>query len=75
MLDRIYKLLDCPEINETRQHVFDQIEKEIIEDDGAAYGIPNLHQLGPKLRDRTWKAKEVLGSMVLQMQTDGVLAS
>ena len=64
VLDRVYDFLDCPEINETRNHVFDQIEKEITEDDGAAYGIPNLHQLGPKLRDRAWKAKDVLGNQL-----------
>ena len=64
VLDRVYDFLDCPEINETRSHVFDQIEKEISEDDGAAYGIPNLHQLSPKLRDRAWKAKDVLGNQL-----------
>jgi sulfotransferase len=43
-------------------HYFDSISKEITENDGIAYGIPNLHKLGPKLRDRNWNAKEVLGN-------------
>lgn len=64
VLDRIYEFLDCPEINETRNHVFDQIEKEITENDGAAYGIPDLHKLSPKLRDRSWKARDVLGNQL-----------
>jgi hypothetical protein len=27
-----------------------------------AYKHPDLHKLGPKLRDRSWKAKDVLGN-------------
>ena len=64
VIDRIYAFLDCPELDETRNHAFDQIEKEITEDDGSAYGIPNLHKLSPKLRDRAWKAKDVLGNQL-----------
>lgn len=66
-LDSIYEFLGCAEISvwgENETHFFDSIEKEIIEDDGSAYGIPNLHQLGPSLRDRTWNAKEVLGNQL-----------
>jgi len=67
VIKRIYEFLGIPEYrhwgdNET--HFFDQIKKEITEDDGLAYGIPNLHKLGPKLRDREWKAKEVLGNQL-----------
>jgi len=65
VLEQIYAFLDIPELatwGDNQQHYFDRIEKEITEDDGAAYGIPNLHQLGPKLRDRSWKAKQVLGN-------------
>ena len=47
-----------------RGHYFDRIEKEITENDGSAYGIPDLHHLGPKLRDRQWKAKDVLGNQL-----------
>ncbi len=67
VLDRIYAFLEIPELRtwgDNQTHYFDHIEKEITEDDGAAYGIPNLHQLGPKLRDRSWKAKEVLGNQL-----------
>ena len=66
-LNRIYHFLGCSELDSWRQdkgHHFDQIEKEITENDGYAYGIPNLHKLGPKLRDRQWKAKEVLGNQL-----------
>lgn len=66
-LDRIYDFLDSTELNAWREragHHFDQIEKEITENDGAAYGIPNLHKLSPKLRDRQWKAKDVLGNQL-----------
>jgi sulfotransferase len=64
-IKRIYQFIDCENMatwadNET--HYFDQISKEITENDGIAYGIPNLHKLGPKLRDRSWNAKEVLGN-------------
>ncbi len=67
VLKRIYEFLEIPEMAvwaDGKKHYYDSIEKEITENDGAAYGIPNLHQLGPKLRDRTWKAKEVLGSQL-----------
>ncbi len=65
VLAGIYDFLDIPEMatwGDGETHYFDRIEKEITEEDGAAYGIPNLHQLAPKLRDRSWKAKEVLGN-------------
>ncbi len=64
-LDKIYDFLGCQSIStwgDNQGHFFDRIEKEITEDDGAAYGIPDLHKLGPKLRDRNWKAKLVLGN-------------
>ena len=67
VLERIYAFLGIPELatwGDGQGHYFDRIEKEITEDDGVAYGIPNLHKLGPKLRDRTWKAKEVLGNQL-----------
>jgi len=67
ILDRIYKFLDCAELSEWRErtgHNFNQIEKEITEDDGIAYGIPNLHKLGPELRDRQWQARDVLGKQL-----------
>lgn len=67
MLDRIYAFLEIPAYRgwgEGETHVFDRIEKEITEDDGAAYGIPDLHKLGPRLRDRSWQAKEVLGNQL-----------
>lgn len=67
VLDKIYTFLEIPEMatwGDNQHHYFDRIEKEITEDDGAAYGIPNLHQLGPQLRDRSWKAKEVLGNQL-----------
>ncbi len=66
-LDRIYQFLDCQELTDWRErvgHHFDNIEKEISENDGAAYGIPNLHKLSPKLRDRNWDAREVLGKQL-----------
>ena len=66
-LDRIYDFLDCAELIAWRDkvgHHFDNIEKEITENDGAAYGIPNLHKLSPKLRGRTWDAKDVLGKQL-----------
>lgn len=64
-IDRIYKFLECEPIatwGNGETHYFDEIKKEIIEDDGLAYGIPDLHKLGPKLRDRTWQAQDVLGN-------------
>jgi len=67
VLTKIYQFLECSEIatwGDSQTHYFDNIEKEISEDDGAAYGIPNLHSLGSKLRDRNWKAKEVLGNQL-----------
>jgi sulfotransferase len=66
-LDRIYEFLDSAELNAWRDqtgHHFDRIEKEITEDDGVAYGIPNLHKLSPKLRGRQWQAKDVLGKQL-----------
>jgi hypothetical protein len=65
VLAKIYAFLEIPELatwGDNEGHHFDRIEKEVTEDDGTAYGIPNLHKLGPKLRDRSWKAKEVLGN-------------
>ncbi len=65
VLAGIYDFLDIPEMatwGDGDTHYFDRIEKEITEEDGAAYGIPNLHELAPKLRDRSWKAKDVLGN-------------
>ena len=67
VLEKIYAFLEIPELatwGDNQGHHFDRIEKEVTEDDGAAYGIPNLHKLSPKLRDRTWKAKEVLGNQL-----------
>ncbi|MCP4982354.1 MAG: sulfotransferase [Gammaproteobacteria bacterium] len=67
VLARIYEFLEIPELaswGEGQGHYFDRIEKEITENDGGAYGIPDLHQLGPKLRDRTWQAKDVLGKQL-----------
>ena len=67
VLEKIYAFLDIPELatwGDNQTHYFDRIEKEITEDDGAAYGIPDLHKLGPKLRDRSWKAKDVLGNQL-----------
>ena len=67
VIDRIYEFLGIPGLKtwgDGQQHYFDRIEKEITENDGSAYGIPDLHQLGPKLRDREWKAKEVLGNQL-----------
>ena len=67
VLEKIYAFLEIPELatwGDNQTHYFDRIEKEITEDDGAAYGIPNLHKLGPKLRGRSWKAKDVLGNQL-----------
>ena len=67
VLEKIYTFLEIPELatwGDNQGHYFDRIEKEITEDDGAAYGIPNLHKLGPELRDRSWSAKEVLGKQL-----------
>lgn len=67
VLEQIYTFLEIPELatwGDNQGHYFDRIEKEITEDDGAAYGIPNLHKLGPELRDRSWSAKEVLGNQL-----------
>ena len=67
VLEEIYAFLEIPELatwGDNQGHTFDRIEKEITEDDGAAYGIPNLHKLAPQLRDRSWKAKEVLGNQL-----------
>jgi sulfotransferase len=64
-IDRIYKFIDCENMSvwgDSETHYFDSISKEITENDGIAYGIPNLHKLSPKLRDRNWSAKEVLGN-------------
>ena len=66
-LKRIYNFIGFGDIDtwgEGKTHVFDTIEKEIIENDGIAYGIPNLHNITPKLRDRAWSAKEVLGNQL-----------
>ena len=66
-LEKIYAFLEIPELatwGDNQTHYFDRIEKEITEDDGAAYGIPDLHKLGPKLRERSWKAKDVLGKQL-----------
>ncbi len=65
VLEKIYAFLEIPELatwGDGQNHYFDRIEKEITEDDGSAYGIPDLHKLGSSLRDRSWKAKEVLGN-------------
>lgn len=67
VLEKIYVFLEIPGLatwGDGQTHYFDRIEKEITEDDGAAYGIPDLHKLGPKLRDRSWQAKEVLGNQL-----------
>ena len=67
VLDRIYEFLDIPELRswgDGQTHYFDRIEKEIVENDGAAYGIPDLHELGPALRDRSWDARDVLGKQL-----------
>lgn len=66
-IHQIYKFIDCDSMSvwgDSETHYFDSINKEITENDGIAYGIPNLHQLGPKLRDRSWSAKEVLGNQL-----------
>lgn len=63
IIKRIYEFLGCEKMvvwgSET--HYFNQISKQITENDGIAYGIPNLHQLEPRLRGRNWQAKAVLG--------------
>ena len=67
VIERIYRFLDVPDLaswGDGEGHRFDHIEKEISENDGSAYGIPDLHRLGPKLRDREWKAKDVLGNQL-----------
>jgi sulfotransferase len=67
VLEKIYAFLEIPELatwSDNQTHYFDRIEKETTEDDGAAYGIPDLHKLGPKLRERSWKAKDVLGNQL-----------
>ena len=67
VLARIFDFLGIPELatwGDGETHSYDRIEKEIVENDGAAYGIPNLHKLSPQLRDRSWKAKEVLGNQL-----------
>ena len=67
VIEKIYAFLEIPQLaswGDGQSHYFDRIEKEITEDDGAAYGIPNLHELGPKLRDRSWQAKDVLGNQL-----------
>jgi sulfotransferase len=65
VIDKIYDFIDCKDIanwGDNESHYFEGIQKEISEDDGAAYGIPNLHKVGPRLRDRSWKARDVLGN-------------
>ncbi len=67
VIDRIYQFLGIPALatwGDGQGHYFDHIEKELTENDGSAYGIPDLHQVGPKLRDRQWKAKDVLGNQL-----------
>ena len=67
VIGRIYRFLEIPQLmnwGDGEGHRFDRIEKEITENDGSAYGIPDLHQLGPQLRDRQWKAKDVLGNQL-----------
>jgi sulfotransferase len=67
VIDRIYQFLGIPQLatwGDGQGHYFDRIEKEITENDGSAYGIPDLHQLSPTLRDRQWKAKDVLGNQL-----------
>lgn len=66
-LERVYAFLGIPELatwGDGETHYYDRIEKEIVEDDGAAYGIPNLHRLSPQLRERGWKAKDILGNQL-----------
>jgi sulfotransferase len=66
-LNQIYQFLECEELESWGKggtHHFDKIDKEIVENDGAAYGIPDLHKLSPALRDRSWNAKEVLGNQL-----------
>lgn len=67
VITQIYDFLGIPELatwGDGQSHRYDRIEKEISEDDGAAYGIPDLHRLGPTLRDRTWQARDVLGNQL-----------
>jgi hypothetical protein len=64
-INKIYSFIQHSSLSvwgDGETHYFDSISKEITENDGIAYGIPNLHKLGPKLRDRNWNAKEVLGN-------------
>jgi len=66
-INKIYEFIKCGDMSvwgKSQTHYFDSISKEIKENDGIAYGIPNLHKLGPKLRDRSWNAKEVLGNQL-----------
>lgn len=65
VIDQIYGFIDRKDLSiwgDNETHYFDKIKKEIIENDAGAYGIPDLHKLGPALRDRTWDAREVLGN-------------
>lgn len=67
VLQKIYSFLEIPELaiwGDGQTHYFDKIDKEITENDGAAYGIPDLHKLSPQLRERAWKAKDVLGNQL-----------
>jgi len=67
VLEKIYRFLEIPDLavwGDGQGHHFDRIEKEITENDGSAYGIPDLHELSPRLRDRSWKAKDVLGNQL-----------
>jgi sulfotransferase len=67
IINKIYDFIKCGDMSvwgDSEKHYFDSISKEITENDGIAYGIPNLHKLGPKLRDRSWNAKEVLGNQL-----------
>ena len=65
IIEQIYNFIDRKDLliwGNNEKHHFNQIEKEITENDAGAYGIPNLHALSPALRDRSWDAKEVLGN-------------
>lgn len=65
VVNRIYEFIGRPDLahwGDNQGHHFDGIEKEITENDAGAYGIPNLHTITPKLRDRSWNAKDVLGN-------------
>jgi len=67
VIERIHQFLEIPDLatwGNGKRHYFDRIGKEITENDGSAYGIPDLHQLGPSLRDRQRKAKDVLGNQL-----------